>query len=388
MRMSTRRRKGLVVLLGAGASADADLPVSAELLKGFIAFITGSPTRSPLPQHLAGQEPWYPIPPTTTSGELITKVRSLCADTVRPVRHIEELLARIWEQAQDDLKTARAPTEERPDGGPWGTETLYRLAERLVRRFIYWRLQTPLLQKCSYLSNIATLCGTDTKIPLTIATLNWDCALERALKSCRIAFSTGFWQGGCQRIRRWVPESLDANLIRVLKLHGSLSWIRRPGEHHGGIVISSHNPLTQTEMNDILFITPLVREIDIWRYEAYYRPIRVAGQRAPLFHPMSMDRGVVVGPPERKGRLISWGNKIMTELWKRFGMAIEQARALVILGYSGTDEHVNAVLKSQANSRCNVVKFKRSTCPCCVGVREALVYPDSCFRREIRLAIK
>jgi hypothetical protein len=132
---------------------------------------------------------------------------------------------------------------------------------------------------------------------LTVATLNYDRSVEIACEAAEIACSTG--------IERWLEKGdwpWPDQGVRLLKLHGSIDWAWKKDQHPSQLprdrIVVADDP---TDPN---------------------RPALVFGRRAKL-----QARGPFLG------------------LLAEFERELARSRRLIVIGYSFRDDHVNEVIR-------------------------------------------
>jgi hypothetical protein len=292
-----------VVLLGAGASADAGLPVAAQLhtlllerlpaLYGNLAdlvFEDGQPVDVErlfrVVQFIHTLE--------TTGRPLDLRVRDEGLD-----------IARLVKEWQPELQTYLEGQVHVERGSPTG-----RLIDVLwdVLWDILWLApnQTPDLNYLGWL--LMTMRGG------TIVTLNYDNCLEQtALYGSALQLDTGPYP----RPRDVdVPGYSGATAIRVVKLHGSLNWT------------------TDAETG---YVSELV-DNEVFAHRLAYR---TSASRPPI-------PGIIFGA----------GNKLRPDgpyldLYVEFKQSVMGARRFIIIGYGWGDTHVNEVIRQWTRLRIN-----------------------------------
>jgi NAD-dependent SIR2 family protein deacetylase len=134
---------------------------------------------------------------------------------------------------------------------------------------------------------------------LTIATLNYDRAVEQAAASAQVPLDSG--------IERWVAEgrwTWRQDGIRLLKLHGSIDWVWESEKHVDGYLPRTGVTVTDNPAED------------------RRRPVLIFGQRGKL---------------RAEGPFLSLLGEFESELSK--------ADRLIVIGYSFRDEHVNELIR-------------------------------------------
>jgi hypothetical protein len=152
-------------------------------------------------------------------------------------------------------------------------------------------------QDVGYLEPIAR--ASRTPGGLTVATLNYDKSVEMAAHAAGVHADTGikYWS----QARKW---NWAASGLRLLKLHGSIDWCwtdeASPGQSlPDARIVETDNPL-----------------------EEHRRPALVFGQRSKL---------VASGP--------------FLSLLLEFERLLESATRLIVIGYSFRDDHINEIIR-------------------------------------------
>jgi hypothetical protein len=287
------------VLLGAGASADAGLPVAAELHQRLV---------QQLPVHLsrlyrniadlvfgAGQA--VDVERLFRVIQFINTVETEWRPQDTRLRHesldIAVLVASWKDELQHYLTDQRSTTQGTPTGllidalydALWSILWLYPSDQPDVRYLRYLLL---------------SMRGG------TIVTLNYDNALEQASLS-----GTGRQLDAGPYPKDYsipMPGWDRANVVRVIKLHGSLGWKTDPRTGH----VSDQDP------NDV----PMSRLVN-----------QMMTSRPPV-------PGIIFGA----------GNKLRPDgpyldLYVEFKEALWRARRLIVIGYGWSDEHINEVIR-------------------------------------------
>lgn len=207
----------LVVLLGAGASRDAGLPLAAELtsllerelktrgdrrLQEAMGLILGG---------LAFRNGVNCLPTTQEHDiEAVLRVAQQLSN-----RNSQPLAAFVgsWHPALEQLA---------PNGEGVVFDGLIGAAFDVLRT----KLQTPDRPTTyKYLADVWELTRAfDSEDPPVVFTLNYDLLLEQALEHKGKPFTTGFREG------LWEPSEFGSQgKLNLFKLHGSLGWVREPG---------------------------------------------------------------------------------------------------------------------------------------------------------------
>lgn len=206
----------------------------------------------------------------------------------------------------DKIASIARSTVETGDG-----TTFLELEDQLLRR-ICSLLSAP--DDVSYLHPLMSL-ALEQADGLDITTLNYDTTIERAAQECDIDVDTG--------LDRWIPGlPLDFPSVRgrinLIKPHGSIDWER-----------------TSSSKRDRLEGHPLVRY-------AYRTGV------APKLHPDWGERStplIVIGDREK---LATEGPTL--PLLRAFEESLHRASHLLVVGYSFGDAHVNTVVRNWMNA--------------------------------------
>lgn len=206
-----------VVLLGAGASVDADLPTAIELSRQLRVRIEAD-----------GDSMLKKAFGLVVGGEAFRK--GCAGESFQELIDIEELLVNASMLA-DKMSAPLAPyvavwhwsvaqIDPNSDG------VVFRRLIDLGRSLLTDELQAPATRsKLKYLAEIVS--SVQRALPgghaPRIYTLNYDECLEQAFTYCDVDFTTGFREG------RWDHTAFDDDgKVAVIKLHGSFGWVRHP----------------------------------------------------------------------------------------------------------------------------------------------------------------
>ncbi|MFB2584934.1 SIR2 family protein [Herbiconiux liukaitaii] len=324
------------VLLGAGASADAGLPLTNQLAQELVRRFGLQHQRSPLTRVLnfvygamvsheteQGGDPFAAVN-VETLFSAIRLLRDRNTHEVAPFASWRagvgaldassdaRALSRRVEQGAlkatgprfgsgDDLLDAiRAVVHQ--ETGVGGDGTSYAELEPLLRELVAEILSSPVT--VDYLSPLADLALSQPG-GLDVITLNYDLTIEMMAEQRSVPVRRG--------IETWRPgEDLDIEsadgTINLTKLHGSIDWA------------------TET-----------------WSRERGTLPQKIA--RVASGGSRHSDPAIVIGNREK---LETEGSTLA--LLRRFEQSLRRAERLVIVGYSGGDAHVNAVVRDWANA--------------------------------------
>ena len=283
-----------MVLLGAGASRDAGLPLAADLTDCLRQRLC-DPIDEPLRRALRLVESGICFRRGTGGNQTIRRV------DIEEILEIADLLAdRRAQPLSAYVDTWNAELEELSRSGDG---YFFRSLVSRARDMLPEALAEPNdLEEVEYLAGIAKLGRNFPRVgggayPVVFS-LNYDRCAERAFSDAGLPFTTGFREG------RWDGmEFSRANCLRLFKLHGSFGWVRLP------------------EYGTLYDVSESLRREDI-NVESY----EVADE-------------LVFGT----------SNKLQVAqpfLWmvNRFSEEIQACRWVVAVGYSFGDPHVNEII--------------------------------------------
>lgn len=323
----------VTVLLGAGASWDANVPVSTDLTQA----ITHRLERRP-----GGQLH------TDTSQALNLAIGALIAyeasrgagaydgidveklfSAVQMLGHRDDLeispFVSSWSSGLDEITTPRHSlsgffgrdfAEAIAKGNGHKIQRLFAESVRALTKSgesqeVYRRLESEMvgaLIEClefeeDCVDYLAPLFGLDDSRPMQIATLNYDTTVETAARRSGIDLDTGIdrWSGGMQWA--WRTEA-DA---RLLKLHGSVDWIEAPQGKDEWIPFRQRRYVSRSALE-----------------RTWYNPDQL---------------GVVFG---QRGKLRA--NGPFLAMLVEFEDFLRNTDRLVVVGYSFRDDHINEVI--------------------------------------------
>lgn len=292
-----------VVLLGAGASADAGLPTSrqlhAELAKRL------PPLYSNISKLLFTEEP--------VDVERLFRVLQFMHQIELDARTVQPLLP--TSERPEELDIARLVREWLPEieehlvtqRGAVGASPIGRLIDDLWIELceLLW-IDTPIHRNLGYLTYLLrSMAGG------TVVTLNYDNSLERANQ---IGVAVRVDRGTHPSNPKSPLSSGEPSPVRVIKLHGSLGWTYAYDDGH-----------VETLLEDNL-------------------PSRVSMWKAKL------------SPVEPPAVIFGAGNKLRADgpfldMFMEFKQTLSKAERLIVVGYSGADAHVNTVIRDWIGSR-------------------------------------
>lgn len=207
-------RLPLVVLLGAGASKNAGLPLATELTQHLQTELQNRGDRR-LSEALGL------ILGALAFRNGIRGVSTNVTHDIEAVLRVAQQLAKRNDQPLSTFVGSWHPALEQlaPNGEGIVFESLVSTAYEVLRE----RLQTPEAKtKFKYLADVWDLTrafGSD--IPPPVFSLNYDLLVEEALKHKGKAFTTGFSNG------LWNPAQFKStDCLKLYKLHGSIGWVR------------------------------------------------------------------------------------------------------------------------------------------------------------------
>lgn len=243
--MSIETPQSVVLLLGAGFSASAELPTSVQLAERFKAFIIDrANTKGPKPLKLLH---FY------IEGGIRFQFGKLGKDPSGAVNVEQIAIAARHLLARESNPIA-------PFVAGWHPHLIQLLADepRLLEDYLscfydhlYSELGSPLRDKIAYIDRLAqiavTYCGLD------IFSLNYDCCVEKALQPfCDrhkdMQLVDGFSDKG------WQPDLFNKTLdgrcvIRLFKMHGSLNWVN--SQEFGLVNLDKIDPERAVELTGI-----------------------------------------------------------------------------------------------------------------------------------------
>jgi hypothetical protein len=329
----------IAVLLGAGASVDAGLPMSTDLTKLLVEklgeeLVYDQPVRDALHfvcaamighRGSAGESPYAGINvekmfsavrllSTRAEHEAAPFVSSWLPGVESVDAHpVQSLDREIIESITSSLMGTHGSSTSL-------TQLISRVASAAVRPgdgSVYRKLENKLLpavckvlsrhRGVTYLKPLADL-AKNQKNGLDIATLNYDLTLETMCGQVGVTIETG--------MDKWTPGhpiTFDekSKQIRLFKLHGSIDW---------SYTLSSPDPTKSQRLIRTLAVTKTVP----------------SSNHSPA---------IVIGDREKLG-----GDGPTLALMREFEQRLENAHRLVVVGYSFADNHVNAVIRNWVNT--------------------------------------
>jgi len=231
-----RKRNAIVFLLGAGASCDADMPMSAEMISRLEEAIADESNKAFSQHHSL----YYYIRSAINYGNEIKKIKKNSqADSVY---NIESLVMSLEELAKKDEHHLY------PFIGAWNP-TLVELTDRDFKNIKDFRDQIvdkvrdwvdiKRKEKTDYYQGLISFYE-DYEHPLRIFSLNYDLCVETACEKLRGVYpERGFYPRRYDDenlARTWHWQLLDESVVEnesktilLYKLHGSVDWKRHEG---------------------------------------------------------------------------------------------------------------------------------------------------------------
>ena len=285
----------VVVLLGAGASHDAGLPLAADLtdrlrevcesasdrsLLKALGFIQGSLL---LRRGAEGQA----IDPRIDIEDILEVAELLAARTSHPISNY----VAAWDALLEQLS---------PGGDGHLFTSLLSRAREMLREALAEpedAIEVKYLADVSKLSQGLAGDRTPEGYP-AVFTLNYDRCLELSLDYAKVPFTTGFNDG------RWNVQAFNTqDRLRIFKLHGSFGWVRHPER---GLLYDAEQAVGR-------------EDIDIESYDVPDELVFGAGNKLQATQPF---------------------------LWmvNRLSEEVAASRYVVTIGYGYGDHHVNEII--------------------------------------------
>lgn len=305
-------RRGFVFLLGAGASAECEIPTSSKMVEKL---------SEDLPEQLA---------------RVFRQLR-----TIHQFSNIEELMLLLnavllpKHELMPYVQKWRIPVD---DAG--FRRHLTALRDTCTRRLFRWLRPRKDRDYLAHLSEFSTE-GVPTsrwQHRTEVFTLNYDLTVEDACRNQGIPFTTGFGDNDTLSegvIAWWNPSLFAGRTVSLYKLHGSVNW----GE------LANRRTAPTKNSNEIVAIR---REL----FRQMYRPFSYGKDRWLRYVPRSLRpegfyvnafgsvRGMIFGVRDKSA---SYSPYIDMQL--SFNEAIKKAMMLVVLGYGWQDEYLNERLR-------------------------------------------
>ena len=318
--MNDQIREKVIVLLGAGASAEAGVSTSTEITKMLVDYGSYCPSEG-----------------STQIENLLRYVQVRIADYlgVRAAQiNFEFLLGTLMELATKS-RSPVVPFLGEGDLLVKKVEQAIPLPEIIRKLYAFLRELLFIRHPVDYLYPLGQLL--DLSKPLDVFTLNYDLSLETAFGNMGIKCTTGYRKRD-KGLPIWDPEEFDNPLFdaRIFKLHGSINWGEfftcPPPSLNAAATSDSHEAAE--------------------RYIANY-PERVE------FDPYPVD---LVEPPDQKQGMVStmnfgtrkevlYASSQFTVLFNHFLNGLTSAGVIVVAGYSFSDERINEAIEEAVVNR-------------------------------------
>jgi SIR2-like domain len=300
--MLIANKDNTMVLLGAGASAEAGVPMSFAMTRKII-------------RHVCGRPQWLPTDRLLrfVCEALITDDASRGEDRedldLERVFTAVELLSRrrdldvtpfvaAWRSPLDELDPMPAFDVESGDGRV-GRALAFQMMEALVASLATTE------DSVRYLIPLVT--AGQRRRGISIATLNYDLSIELACTSAHVPVHTGLESWAAEGRWRWPTRG-----VRLLKLHGSIDWAWQ-----------------QDYAGDVNRMPP--------------RQVLLSDPGDPQV--LEVDRALLFGHGGAKLR----ADGPFLPLLAQFESQLAAANRLVIIGYSFRDTHINEILRRWVN---------------------------------------
>ncbi len=318
--MNDQIKEKVIVLLGAGASAEAGVCTSNEITKILVDY--GS---------------YCPSDGSTQIENLLRYVQVRIADYLQ-VRasqvNFEFLLGTLMELATKSTSPV-VPFLGEGDLVVKKVEQAIPLPEIIRKLYALLRELLFIRHPVEHLNPLGQFL--DLSKPLDLFTLNYDLSLEMTFGNLGIEFTTGYRKRD-KGLPVWDPSEFDKPLFdaRIFKLHGSVNWAEfftcPPPQANAAATSDSHEAAE--------------------RYIANY-PERV--QFDP--HPVGL-----VEPPDRRQGMVStmnfgtrkevlYASSQFTVLFNHFLKGLTSAGVIVVAGYSFFDERINETIEEAVVNR-------------------------------------
>jgi len=318
--MNDQIREKVIVLLGAGASAEAGVSTSNEITKILVDYGSYCPSEG-----------------STQIENLLRYVQVRIADYLQ-VRasqvNFEFLLGTLMELATKGTSPV-VPFLGEGDLVVKKVEQAIPLPEIIRKLYALLRELLFIRHPVDYLNPLSQFL--DLSKPLDLFTLNYDLSLERTFGNLGVEFTTGYRKKD-KGLPVWDPSEFDKPLfdVRIFKLHGSINW----GEF-------------------FTYPPPSVDAGATWdseqaaeRYIANY-PERVEFDPYPVG---------LVEPPDRREGMVStmnfgtrkevlYASSQFTALFNHFLNGLTSAGVIVVAGYSFSDERINKTIEEAVVNR-------------------------------------
>lgn len=196
----------------------------------------------------------------------------------------------------------------------WDLDRLFNETENYIRDMVWRMLQRDVTQN-DYLKNICDSCLDDEVESVDIFSLNHDTLLESYFDKAGITYNEGFGRP-IEGVRYWHPSILENSdtKVRLLKLHGSISWFSFPRNEHsfGSSAIG------------------IPSDWDIWH------TVNPTGERQ---HP---EGGRPVFLAGTFNKMLQYTREIFADLHFLFRRSLRTIDRLIICGYGFGDKGINS----------------------------------------------
>lgn len=278
-----------LVLLGAGASADAGLPVNNRLMKCVEQFLSDFQCADGM------------IPPMRTFRELKDELEKQRQTTVFPEVGIEDIATAA--QVKHELENGSLFSPDQGLGlvpfepGSYGPKTTpYLNVHQTIKMFVYLHIRklSSLAVNNSYLSAMIRE-SLDKNIP--IFSLNFDYVIEKCCERMGVPVCVGVQEGHSPDDIQWMDGA-----VKLCKLHGSVDWdIQAISEEHPHSIKFTRKGLPGNLGNH-----SWTSIFGITHKHSYFPPFK--------------------------------------QLYRCFDEALDEAKAVYVIGYSFRDPHINQSL--------------------------------------------
>jgi SIR2-like domain len=269
-----RKRDAIIFLLGAGASFDADIPVSAVMINRLEELVANDADRDFHKHH----DLYYYIKSAINYGNKIKKIKK--QSQIEAVYNIESLVMSLDELAKKDEHQLY------PFIGAWNPklteltdkdfQNIKELRESIVDKVRDW-VDLKRRELADYYEGLINF-HEDYEHPLRIFSLNYDLCVEFACERLNDEYpERGFYArryADDSLARTWNWQLLDENVVEresktilLYKLHGSVDWKRH---EDGKITFEDSIPSINSKNTAIIFGTSYKLQ--------YYDPFLVVSQ--------------------------------------------------------------------------------------------------------------
>jgi len=243
--------KPIVLLLGAGASMPAGIPNVTQFSSDFQKWLL---CRKGPTHELTVQ-----LNQLTTSWENYHKSKTTDQSPQIDLERLNELLTYLDDPTGDSTTLPL----RLPEGFPKPSRSIELLAWEL-KKYIQKRCLGIRNSSLKYLEPLREFFSHD--LISDVITLNYDICLEKMLKKFNLA-----WDDGFNESLRQSPASLpcfqaDQRIVRIIKLHGSVSWYREDNGHIRRLLGSSQRSIslrfgkTSSMTRQAMMIYPTLRK--------------------------------------------------------------------------------------------------------------------------------